>query len=138
MDLIERLRQYPSGARRMIAGAASGVFTFLVAVMWMTGLSSSGALALNTPTGVDAPAEPNTANTGMAAIVESFTQQLNGESSINIVEATTSSTIEEEIVPLEATVIPFLTSATENTHKTPGFVGVLLWQTRPRCDIISG
>ena len=106
MDLIERVRQYPSNVRRIIAGGTSAVITLAIAGMWMMGLSSSGVLAINTSVKAEQPQQRESSN-NVAAIVESFTKQFNGESSITIVEATSSSTIEEEIVPLEATVIPF-------------------------------
>jgi len=107
MDFIERLRAKPDHTRKQIAlGAATG-FTGLVALVWLTAFTASGALARPSESKESGVTSAFSEQSGASLLgaVGALTARQDG--SITVVGTRASSTMQADAAPEERTVIPF-------------------------------
>lgn len=106
IDYIERLRTKPVHVRKQIAFGASAGFTALVAIIWVTAFTASGALSRSALT--DQPGLTSTFSTEKGAsllgAIGALTTKQDG--SVEVVGTQASSTVNEPSED-ERTVIPF-------------------------------
>lgn len=122
-DYIHKLKQKPEHVRRRIAVGASAGITALVAVIWMTAMTGSGAFALGTGTNApkQAPSTDAFALDGtnvksnisqLTAAVDAATGASSSQPSLTIIDGTTTSSIgqptkQSSANNTSATVLPF-------------------------------
>mgnify|MGYP000543943540 CR=1 FL=1 len=113
-DYVENLKAKPTHVRERAALGASAAITAVIAIGWLVALSTSGTLALG-PAGT--PASKQLAKTSqesqkdfsnLLGAAGAFQNNMSaGQGSITVVETNTSSTLEQEDMVGEQTVIPF-------------------------------
>jgi|JI8StandDraft_1071087.scaffolds.fasta_scaffold52477_2 hypothetical protein len=109
-DLIERFRRYSSQTRTTIAFSVALFASLLVGSAWFAGLVSSGDLAIYKSDKQDQSKEvveqigEGLSNT--ASVLSSFSKKFSQESSIEIVESTSTASFTSP-AEQEPTVIPF-------------------------------
>lgn len=121
IEHIDRLREKPEHVRHRIAMLTAAGITGLVAVTWMGALATSGTLALKTGavaenasgTGTEvseAISESSSAFTNLMGAAGAAFGATSTEAALQIIETRTSSTINADAQPANAThktVIPF-------------------------------
>ena len=110
IEHIDRLREKPEHVRHRIAVLTAAGVTGLVAVSWMGALAASGTLALKPVAEPEIAAEPAPSFSRLVGAAGAALDATSNDPELEIVESRTSSTLDTQQKPANATtktVIPF-------------------------------